>query len=76
MTQFSSLELKDGKLVESKVRVIAQRDLLKCPHVILMADHYRADGSCRCDDESHSEMAEWGYVWQDGQWQSKEDDDG
>ncbi len=41
-----------------------------CPHFILVPDHYRADGTCRCDDATHSEMREWGYTWNDtdGRW--------
>lgn len=34
-----------------------------CPHVIFLPDHYREDGSCRCDDPTHIEMKEWGYTW-------------
>lgn len=26
-------------------------------------EHYREDGSCRCDDPNHKEMIAWGYVW-------------
>lgn len=38
----------DGSL--SNLRVIKQADILRCPQVILLADHYREDGSCRCDE--------------------------
>lgn len=69
MTRFSKLTLDaDGKPVESHVRVIKQADMLKCPHVILMADHYREDGTCRCDDPDANEMRDWGYHWWDGRW--------
>ena len=54
------------ELRTSTVRVIRQSDLLACPHVILMPDHYRLNGSCRCDDVTHSDMAEGGYVWHRG----------
>ena len=57
---------KDGTFGD--VRQIKQSDVLKCPHVILMAEHYREDGSCRCDDPSHTEMTEWGYHWRNGGW--------
>jgi hypothetical protein len=33
----------------TNVRVISQADLLACPRVILVAEHYRDDGTCRCD---------------------------
>jgi hypothetical protein len=34
----------------------------RCPHLILTPEHYRTDGSCRCDDPSHP-MDTWGYRW-------------
>jgi len=50
------------------VRMIKQSDIGKCPHVIMVASHYRDDGSCRCNDKSHTKMREWGYRWSDGAW--------
>jgi hypothetical protein len=44
------------------------RDIAACPHYILVAGHYRDDGTCRCNDPGHSEMIEWGYRWRDGLW--------
>jgi hypothetical protein len=74
MTRFSELKLDaDGKLVETHIRVIKQSDMLKCPHVILMADHYRADGICRCDDPTATEMNDWGYRWRDGRWRVQDE---
>jgi len=52
----------------TNVRLIKQSDLRKCPHYILVPEHYRDDGSCRCNDQSHAEMKEWGYKWKKGQW--------
>lgn len=52
---------ENGGLTE--VRFIRHSDIAACPHTILLPDHYRADGSCRCDDSGHGEMAEWGYSW-------------
>jgi hypothetical protein len=65
MTMFGTLN-KDGTL--SNVRHIKQTDMLKCPHTIMVAEHYREDGTCRCDDEANAVMAEWGYEWRDGGW--------
>jgi len=42
---------------------IKQVDIKRCPHLILVFEHYREDGSCRCDDITHTEMREWGYTW-------------
>lgn len=52
-----------------KAFMMKQSDVLACPHVILSPEHYREeDGSCRCNDASHSEMEEWGYVWDGSKW--------
>jgi hypothetical protein len=63
MVTFSKMELKDGQLITVQTREIAQSSLQQCPHVIFMPDHYRPDGSCRCNDRGHTEMREWGYRW-------------
>lgn len=60
MTEFGELH-PDGSVTNA--RTIKQADLTKCPHFILMPDHYRDDGSCRCDDPAHTDMQEWGYTW-------------
>jgi hypothetical protein len=54
----------DGKITEG-----AEFDPTKCPHFIMVEEHYRQDGSCRCNDPSHVEMSEWEYTWKDGRWQ-------
>lgn len=56
----------DGRT--DNMRVIKQSDIGKCPHFIMVADHYRPNGSCRCNDHTHKAMAKWGYKWRDGQW--------
>lgn len=53
----------------SDVREIKQSDIAACPHFIFDATHYRDDGTCRCNDETHTEMSAWGYTWKDGAWQ-------
>jgi hypothetical protein len=45
--RFSTL-YPDG--TETNVRSISRGTILACPRVILLPDHYRADGSCRCDE--------------------------
>lgn len=57
---------EDGSL--SNVRLLRQSDMLACPHFIMVPEHYRADGSCRCDDPGHKEMRTWGYRWRRGRW--------
>jgi hypothetical protein len=44
-TEFGTLQ-PDGQLVN--VRRIKRSDLRKCPFSILVPEHYRADGSCKC----------------------------
>ena len=74
MIWFMKLDKNGRRIAE---REIDQSDIQRCPHVILMEEHYRNDGSCRCNDKTHTVMLQWGYVWDDGQWiNKKEDDDG
>lgn len=51
-------------------REIPQSAMMKCPHCIMVPEHYRTDNTCKCDDPNETVMAEWGYVWKDGQWRS------
>ena len=60
MTEFGVLE-SDGSY--RHLRSIPQEKLFECPHLILVAEHYREDNSCRCDDPTHTIMAEWEYTW-------------
>lgn len=53
-------ELKRGK------RTIMDQDvILRCPFLIIVPDHYRADGSCKCNEREYAIMEEWGYKWDD-----------
>lgn len=65
MVLFSKLN-EDGSI--SDEREIKQSDIGKCPFVIFMPEHYRQDGSCRCDDPEHKEMVDWGYKWNGERW--------
>jgi hypothetical protein len=55
------------KMQTASVRVIKQADLLKCPFAIIAPEHYRADGTCRCDDVEHQNFMKrnWGYTDKD-----------
>jgi len=68
MVRFSRGELVDGRLRVVPVRTIKQSSIGNCPHFIFDPEHYRADESCRCDDPNHTDMAEWGYVWDGKLW--------
>ena len=65
MVTFGKLT-SSGDLVD--VRQIKQSDIGKCPHCILVTEHYRNNGTCRCNDPKHTEMKLWGYTWKDGTW--------
>ena len=60
MVRFSTLH-PDGS--ETDVREIKQSDIARCPHFIFVSEHYRDDGTCRCNDKSATVMREWGYRW-------------
>lgn len=52
-----------GRLVESNIRILKHSDLMRCPHTIIATEHYRPDGTCKCDDPNETVMKEWGYRW-------------
>ena len=51
MTQFGRLS-PDGYEVLGEV---SQASMLACPFAIMDFEHYRPDGSCRCDDPDEQE---------------------
>jgi hypothetical protein len=55
---------------EGGVRVFTMKHSMirACPHLIMVPEHYRVDGTCRCDDPTHTEMADWEYKWNGVQW--------
>lgn len=60
MTEFGTLN-PDGSYVHTGT--LRQSDMANCPYFIMVLDHYRPDGTCRCDDpiEQARMIAEWGY---------------
>jgi len=46
------------------MRLILNSMIEKCPFLIMVAAHYRDDGTCKCDDpkERARMIAEWGYT--------------
>ena len=73
--QFSSGRIENGELVVTPIRTLEQSDIRACPHVIMMPEHYRTDGSCRCNSPDHTSMADWGYVWDGAAWVAPDDED-
>ena len=47
----------------SVIRTLSYAQIKACPHLILMPEHYNADGTCKCKERENKIMAEWGYVW-------------
>jgi hypothetical protein len=49
---------------ETGVRVIEQGAIQRCRFLIMIPDHYRDDGSCKCDDAEHRAylIARCGYT--------------
>lgn len=68
MVKFSTMKMEGDKLTEVSSREISQSDIMACPHYILVPEHYRADGSCKCNDPTAIEMKEWGYTWNGTKW--------
>lgn len=76
MTEFLKADIdENGKIIVKERRDIKQSDIRRCPHTIFAADHYRPDGTCKCNDPNEKIMAEWGYVWNGSQWASPDDDE-
>ena len=68
MVEFSEGKLEDGVFSVRHVKTIQQSSIGNCPHFIFDPGHYRDNETCRCDDPSHLEMAEWGYAWDGNSW--------
>ena len=59
----------------AKIVTIKNSDIGKCPHVIMVPEHYNNDGTCRCNDADHQDMEEWGYKWDGKSWIAPEEED-
>ena len=59
--QFGTLHA-DGTVTD--IRYLNHSDMRKCSFAIMVTEHYRADGSCKCDDAEHRKLmiSEWGYM--------------
>jgi hypothetical protein len=63
-TMFGTLQ-RDGTL--TNIRMIKQSTFRNCPFFIMMPEHYREDGSCKCSNAEHRAMMikEWEYKKRD-----------
>ena len=66
--KFADAKLVNGQLVETNIRMMKQSTIGNCPHFIFVPEHYRKDGTCKCNDKSNTIMKEWGYKWKNGAW--------
>lgn len=62
MTEFGTLD-PDGTYTLG--RLLSQSAILRCPNLIMLPSHYRADETCKCDDLFDRDMSSWGYRWDD-----------
>jgi hypothetical protein len=53
----------EDKIKYGRVTTMKRADIMKCPHMIMVPEHYREDGTCRCNDIMHTKMVKWGYKW-------------
>jgi hypothetical protein len=60
MTEFGKLD-KDGNY--TRVCTLSQAAMMKCPHCIMVPEHYRDDDTCKCNDPNEVVMKKWGYRW-------------
>ena len=61
--------LKKASIIHTKYN-----DVLQCPYKIIYRGHYELNGKCRCHDQHHRFMIEWGYEWNKDKlmWKPKE----
>lgn len=54
-------------MVQKNVREIPQSAFGNCPFFIMVADHYREDFTCKCNDPVYHKtvMQKWGYTKKD-----------
>jgi hypothetical protein len=71
---FVEADIEHGRIVERRTTIMNTATIRKCPHFIMLPDHYHPDGSCRCDDPDHIDMADWGYTWDGSSWISDEEE--
>lgn len=52
-----------GNMTVTDERTLKRSDILACPFVIMMPEHYNADGSCKCyeAEEQYRMYHEWEY---------------
>ena len=67
----------EDSLRHGKITIMRHSDIEQCPFRIMTPEHYRADGTCRCNEREHGIMEEWGYVWNADKhtWISPDEDD-
>ena len=64
MRDAERLETALDRPAVTDIRYLKRSDMRKCSFAIMVAEHYRADGSCKCDDAEQRKLmiSEWGYM--------------
>ena len=59
-----ALDPSTGRLMETDLREIPRTSIANCPFAIFGSQHYRDDGTCKCNDpdERVMLMRDWGYA--------------
>jgi hypothetical protein len=65
--------MADKNTTRLRVTSLKLSDVGRCPNYIFGPEHYREDGTCRCNDPGATVMREWGYRWnkKKNQWESE-----
>tara|TARA_R110000824_G_scaffold352903_2_gene539999 strand:+ start:159 stop:398 length:240 start_codon:yes stop_codon:yes gene_type:complete len=65
------------QLKHGKITLLTRDQMKKCPHYIMLPEHYtNTDGNnCHCTSEDETIMKEWGYIWNGFQWDTPERND-
>lgn len=58
---------QDDVLKTARITTMRYVDIKRCPFAIMLPSHYRADGTCKCNDadERAHMMRDWGYTADD-----------
>lgn len=61
MTEFYEI---DESGATKHIRTLSQADMARCPFLIMLPEHYRDDGTCKCNCSTERErmIREWGYT--------------
>lgn len=56
-------EKSEAAFRKASITHMRYNDVIQCPNKIMYHGHYNTDGSCRCFDQFHYFMIDWGFEW-------------